>query len=128
MPSSDTLTDLQLAVMRALWRVGPASVGEVQAQLAARQLAYTTVATMLTRLVDAGLVSRERRGRGHVYQATVDERQVQRSMTRRLIDAVFGGSSTALANHLVRDHASDEELAAIDALLEAQADDREDGR
>lgn len=103
--------------MRALWALGDASVADVQGHLADRALAYTTVATLLTRLVDSELAARERAGRSHVYRAMVDERSVRRSMTRRLIDTVFGGSSSALASHLVADHATEAELAEIDALL-----------
>ena len=58
------LSDLQLDVMRVLWR-GEASVSDVAAELAVRRgLAHTTVATVLTRLAKRDLVAARRDGRG----------------------------------------------------------------
>ncbi|QWF81225.1 BlaI/MecI/CopY family transcriptional regulator [Amycolatopsis sp. CA-230715] len=62
------LGELERAVMDALWDRGePATVRVVHADLAERDLAYTTVMTVLTRLADKGLVRRERDGRAWRY-------------------------------------------------------------
>lgn len=122
MPSIETLTDLQLAVMRVLWGRGESSVAEVQAGLG-RELAYTTVATLLKRLEEASLVTRRQDGRQHLYQAAVSEQRVQRSMTRRLIDTLFGGRPGALVEHLVSaKQLAPGDLDELDALLEATDD------
>lgn len=56
--------------MDELWRVtAPASVREVHTELAhERELAYTTVMTVLDRLAKKGVVSRVRQGRQWLYQ------------------------------------------------------------
>ena len=84
-PAGIDLSDLQLDLMRVLWR-GEASVADVAAEMALRRgLAHTTVATVLTRLAKRGLVAARRDGRQLVYRALVDESQVRRSMVGGLI-------------------------------------------
>lgn len=104
------LSELQLDLMRVLWR-GEASVAEVAGELAVRRgLAHTTVATVLTRLARRGLVEARRDGRQLVYRALVDETQVRRSMVGGLIQSLFRGDPQALLAHLV----SEEEVASGD--------------
>jgi predicted transcriptional regulator len=58
--------------MAALWRLGEAKVDDVRAQLSS-DLAYTTVHTVLKRLMDRGLVERSADERGLVYRPRLEE-------------------------------------------------------
>lgn len=113
------LSELQLDLMRVLWR-GEASVADVAAEMARRRgLAHTTVATLLTRLGRRGLVEARREGRQLVYRARVDESQVRRSMVGELIQTLFRGDPQALLAHLVSEKEVETgDLARIQALLE----------
>lgn len=63
--------ELERAVLEALWAAGgPRTAKEVQDALADRELATTTVLTVLGRLERKGLVRRRRDGRAHRYRAT----------------------------------------------------------
>jgi len=62
------LTPLELEIMSVLWRTGPANVQAVQAGPRGRELAYTTVQTMLNVLHRKGRVKRELRDRAYVYR------------------------------------------------------------
>ena len=96
------LSDLQLDVMRVLWARPEATVAEVTEALAGeRDLAHTTVATLLTRLEKRGVLRLRREGRTLWYRAAVNESQVRRSMVSGLIAQVFGGDAKALLAHLV---------------------------
>lgn len=121
-PESDdiALSELQLDVMRVLWR-GDASVADVAAALAdSRGLAHTTVATVLTRLAKRGVVAARRDGRQLVYRATVSEPQVRRSMVGDLIQSLFKGDPRALLAHLVSEEdVAPGDLAKVQALLAA---------
>jgi predicted transcriptional regulator len=64
--------DLQAEVMAALWRLGEAKVDDVRAELSS-DLAYTTVHTVLKRLMDRGLVDRIADERGLVYRPRHEE-------------------------------------------------------
>jgi predicted transcriptional regulator len=122
------LSDLQLDVMRVLWR-GEASVADVAAALAAeRGLAHTTVATLLTRLAKRGAVAPRRDGRQLYYRALVSESQVRRTMVGELIQSLFQGDPKALLAHLVREReVAPGDLAKVQALL-AAADDKKGRR
>lgn len=121
-PESDdiALSELQLDVMRVLWR-GDASVADVAAALAdSRGLAHTTVATVLTRLAKRGVVAARRDGRQLVYRATVSEPQVRRSMVADLVQSLFKGDPRALLAHLVSEkEVAPGDLAKVQALLAA---------
>ena len=112
------LSELQLALMRILWR-GEASVADVAAEMAvSRGLAHTTVATLLTRLGKRGVVAARRDGRQLVYRALVSEPQVQRSMVGDLIQTLFRGDPQALLAHLVSENeVAAGDLARVQALL-----------
>lgn len=113
-PAAETdvaLSELQIAVMRVLWRQGETSVADVAAVLAEeRGIKYTTVATLLTRLEKRGVVKQRREGRQLVYRALASEPQVRRSMVADLLGSLFGGDARALVAHLV----SESEIAPGD--------------
>src|SRR5260221_7390901 len=96
------LTELQLAIMRVLWQRGEAAVSLVHEEtMPERELALTTVATLLTRLEKAGLVARRQAGRHYRYRALVSEEEVRRSMISGLAARLFDGDVTALVSHLL---------------------------
>ena len=98
------LSELQLAVVRVLWKRGEASTAQVVADLdAKRGLAPTTVATLLVRLARRGVLGQRRDGRTHIYRALVSESDVQRSMVADLVANLFKGDATALVAHLLRE-------------------------
>lgn len=104
-PTTHHLGDLQLAILRALWSRGEATVAEVHDDLAPeRGLALTTIATMLVKLEKKGVVGHRADGRRFVYRPLVDERQVRRSMVAELTSQLFRGDVTALVSHLLSEH------------------------
>jgi BlaI family transcriptional regulator, penicillinase repressor len=98
-----SLTDLQLAIMRILWDRAEATVLEVQTQLRPeRDLAQTTIATLLSRLEKRGVVEHRLDGRQFIYRPLITEQDVRRSMVSELTTLLFDGSSAALMSHLLR--------------------------
>ena len=66
------LPPLELECMKVLWALGEGTVHTVRSQIfAARPLAYTTIMTIMGRLVRKGVVERQKRGRAHVYRPLV---------------------------------------------------------
>jgi predicted transcriptional regulator len=94
--------DLQTEVMRIVWRLGEATVDDVRAAQPRRsRVAYTTIQTVLNRLHDRGLLTRERRGKAFVYRAAYAESEVvARSIGDRLAGASTDVRRAALV-HLV---------------------------
>jgi BlaI family penicillinase repressor len=122
------LGKLQLAIMRVLWRRGEAAVTEVHEDLEAeRDLAPTTVATMLAKLEHKGVVAHRTEGRRFIYRPLVNEELVRRSMVDELTSQLFHGDVTALVNHLLSEHSIEpRELAELRTLIRAR--EREIGR
>jgi predicted transcriptional regulator len=103
-----TLGDLQHAIMAVLWERGEATTAEVHEALhGSRGLAFTTIATMLRKMEDKGVVSHRALGRQFVYRPTVTEDQVRRSMVGELVERLFAGDPKALVAHLVSEHEID---------------------
>ncbi|HUV70230.1 MAG TPA: BlaI/MecI/CopY family transcriptional regulator [Terracidiphilus sp.] len=100
-PSKTSLTKLELELMQVIWRLGNGTVGAVQAELS-RDLAYTTVQTMLNILERKGKLRRELHGRAYVYSARVTEAKALGQGVRDLVDRMFGGSSEELVMSLLK--------------------------
>jgi len=83
--------------MAAVWKLGEATVEDVRAQLSRPDLAYTTVHTVLNRLVHRGLIERAREGSGQVYRPRLEEAKfIARSFDERLTATSPGVRSDAL--------------------------------
>jgi len=116
-----TLGELQHAIMSVLWRRGEATTGDVHEALRAeRGLAFTTIATMLRKMEDKGVVAHRTEGRQFVYRPTVTESQVRRSMVGELVERLFAGDPKALVAHLVSEHELDaDEIRDLQRQLES---------
>ena len=100
-----TLTPQELAIMKVVWRLESATVRDVyEALLTRRQIAYTTVMTMLRILEEKGYLKKTVADRAHVYRPTKPRHQVLGAMLRDFVDRVFDGASDALLVHLAKDN------------------------
>ncbi|MHC4077951.1 MAG: BlaI/MecI/CopY family transcriptional regulator [Planctomycetota bacterium] len=117
-----SLGDLQLAILRELWRRREATVAEVHKGLhKKRQLALTTIATMLRKMEGRRLVKHRTEGRQFIYRAAVQEEEVHRNLVADVVDRVFAGDASAMVSHLLEEEALDpDELAEIKALIRAK--------
>jgi BlaI family penicillinase repressor len=118
-----SLTELQLAIMDVLWEKGEATVVDVHDALRQeRRVAQSTVATLLSRLEDKGVVAHRTEDRQYVYRATVSREQVRRSVVgefSELTERLFSGDVAGLVSQLLstRD-ARAEDLARAREIIE----------
>lgn len=121
MPKTTQLGDLQLAILQVLWDLGEGTVTDVyQALLSERGLAPTTIATMLKKMDEKGVVAHHAEGRRFIYRPTVTREQVRRSMVADLTERLFGGDPAALVAHLIsRNEIRPEELNALEQQIAA---------
>ena len=125
MKRSCSLGELQLAIMRVLWRAGEATVAQVHAALEPeRSRALTTIATMLSKLERKGAVAHRTDGRQFVYRPLVSEAEVQRSMVAELTDSLFGGDVAALVSHLLTEQ--EIERSELETLRQLIADNEDE--
>ncbi len=115
---TEHLTPLELEIMHVLWETGPANVQSVQQHLE-RELAYTTVQTMLNILHRKGKVKRTLKDRAYFYKPAVSRSQVVGQHMSDIVDRLFGGSAESLVMSLVETkHLTPRKLARLQKLLE----------
>lgn len=96
------LSDAEWTVMNAVWQGSPASAREVLRRThGATGWAYTTVKTLLDRLVEKGVLAVEKRGNTGHYEPLVSRPQARGSALRSLLDKAFDGAFVPLLQHLV---------------------------
>ena len=120
-PASEHPTDGELEILRVLWECESATLSDVCTALRReRQVATTTVATMLGVMLEKGLVRRKKVSRGHQWSAVVTHAAAANGMVGKLVDGVFDGSASRLVTHLVEGgRLSNGELAELRELIDS---------
>jgi BlaI family penicillinase repressor len=118
------LTPLELEIMNVLWETGPANVQTVQGRIKGRELAYTTVQTMLNILDRKGKVKRQLKDRAYVYRPVFSRKKAVTQAVGDMLERFFGGSADNLVLNLVETrHLTPEKLAQIQKLVERQKEE-----
>jgi predicted transcriptional regulator len=119
-PSKNRLTPLELDIMNVLWDIGAAPVSAVQERLSStRELAYTTVQTMLNILCRKGKLKRVLVDRAYHYRPAVTRRKAVGQAVSELVQRAFGGSAEALVMTLVESRQlSPEALRRLQKIVE----------
>jgi predicted transcriptional regulator len=126
--SFDNLGELQAAVMNVVWELGEATVGQVREQLAdQRELAYTTVLSVLQKLEKAGWLKHRSDGRSYVYLPRKSRSDAGRSAVRQFTERMFGGDPLVLFEHLLDDdRLTAAELAELRKMIERRRKEQRD--
>jgi BlaI family transcriptional regulator, penicillinase repressor len=99
-----TLTPQELAIMKVIWDLEQATVRDVYETLREqRQIAYTTVMTMMKILETKGYLKRTQVDRAFVYRPSRPRQQVVGAMVRDFVERVFDGAAGGLLLHLAKD-------------------------
>ncbi len=107
--------ELEQAVLETLWDLGSASGREVHERLAGRDLAYTTVMTVLDRLARKDVVVREREGRAFRYAPRRSRAAMTADLMREALDETGADRDQALVSFV--GEASETDLAALRRAL-----------
>jgi predicted transcriptional regulator len=127
-PPSPHPTDGELEILRVLWENGPSSLSTVcEALRRERDVATTTVATMLRVMLDKNLVRRKAAARGQQWSAAVTQAAAAKSMVGKLVNGIFDGSASRLAAHLVEaGQLTAAELTELRKLIDSNRNARKD--
>jgi predicted transcriptional regulator len=116
------LSEAEMEVLKALWSEGPATVRRINELLVDRGWAYTTMLTLLRRLVVKGYAISEASGVAHVFRAALSREEVLQRRLKDAADELCDGSAVPLVLALVQGHRfSPEELARLRRLLDEAA-------
>ena len=97
-PASKHPTELELLILKILWRQAPLLAREVRNELAneGRALAKTSVITTLNTMVDKRYLTRKRQGNSYLFSPRIDEETVSERVLSDVVDRVFDGSTSAV--------------------------------
>jgi len=99
------LSQAEWQIMNALWLDHPATARQISERLpAGTQWAYTTIKTMLARLVEKDAVAERKQGNTSIYEPVLSRKRARRSALRSLADQAFDGAFGPLMHFLIEEH------------------------
>ena len=118
-PPQKTLTATELEMMNVIWRLGACTVAAVQEALRPqRDLAYSSVSTIVRILEQKGFVASSKAGRGHLYSAAMPKHEYQALSLEHIVKEVFDETPSLLVQRLLDSKSlTGKELGEIRALL-----------
>lgn len=116
-----TLGDTELEILNEVWERGASTVAEIHAVISERrEVAYTTIMTVMKNLSRKGYLSYTMDGRTYVYTAIRSADDVRAGLVRDLVKTAFKDSPLRMALTLVRDEdLTEDELAELKAAIAA---------
>ena len=114
------LSEAEWQIMNALWKRHPATARELMENMpGGNGWAYTTVKTMLTRLVSKQAISERKRGNTSVYDPLVSQKSARKNALSTLVDKVLGGTVEPIMHFLIEEKKlSDKERRQLIEMLE----------
>lgn len=112
-------TESELDILRILWDKETATVRDVHEILSLhKDSGYTTTLKLMQIMYEKGIVTRDDSSKVHIYKAAISEKNTQQQFLGKMIDTLFGGSSTKLVMQALGNHkASKQELQEIELLI-----------
>lgn len=113
------LFESEWAILQAVWEHEPCAAPTVQEALQKEKgWAYTTVKTMMDRMVKKGLLRTERIRKLYLYRSAITLAQAQRSEIMRTVKRAFDGALTPMMQFLIENEKlSDEEYRQLEQML-----------
>jgi predicted transcriptional regulator len=116
------LTEAELPLMTAVWALGPCTVKDVQTEVAKeKELAYTSVATIMKILETKGYLKSFKTDKAHTYEALITKDDYEAQSLGHLADNLFAGDHSMMVMRLLNDsHLSKKDLEAIRTVLNSR--------
>jgi BlaI family penicillinase repressor len=113
-------TEKELEILQIIWKKGPVSVKDVHECMGGEQQnGYTTILKLMQIMHEKGLVTRQKSGKFHLYQAVATQEHTRQFIIDKMIHTVFQGSAMQLVmSALGNKKSSREELSEIKRYLE----------
>lgn len=120
----DPLGETEMEVLQIVWKLEEASVSDVREQiLEYRDVAYTTIMTVMKNLADKNYLKYRKEGLSYIYSAAVQPDEVRYKLIDRLVDKVFQGSPRDLVQTLVQsENLTEEERREIKKMIDKLED------
>ena len=116
-------TQGELAILEALWKLGPSTVRQVNdllnQQKKGKPVTYTTTLKFMQLMHKKGMLSRQKEGVGHIYAPMISEKENLQEKLDEIVEKTFSGSTMKLVMQILGNHKSTpEELKKIRQFLD----------
>lgn len=123
-PDDSTISQGEWDILKALWVLGPTTARQVADHLRpSRGWAYSTVKTMLDRMVDKDLVVARQVGNVWEFTSAVAVKDARRGAWRRFVEAAFGGAMAPALEFIAAEGLSKKDRERLIDLLQKETDD-----
>ena len=113
-------TSAELEILSTLWDRQPQTVRDIYNKLKAKKnVGYTTILKIMQNMAAKGLLTRELKGKSHLYSASYQKEETQQNLLNKFLDSTFGGSASSLVMQLLGNNkTSASELEDIKKAIE----------
>ena len=113
-------TDAELEILQVIWLHGPVSVRCVNDELnREKQVGYTTTLKLMQIMMEKGLLKRSEKGRKHIYNVVLKEKEAKSLLLDKFVKTAFGGSAMDLVMQALGNHqTTPDELEELKALID----------
>lgn len=114
------LGDLEADIMQIVWQEEKSTVRDVYEKLRLqREIAYTTVMTIMSRLAEKKLLEKEQSGNAYIYRPTVTEQEFAQKVVSEVLDGLLEGFAEPALSHFVDRMSNEDEqkIAKLEALI-----------
>jgi BlaI family penicillinase repressor len=113
------LTEAEWAIIQVVWENEPCAVPTIQEELQARKnWHYSTVKTLMDRMVEKGLLTTERIRNLILYRSAITKVQAQKGEIMRAVKRAFDGALTPMMQFMLDEHnLSQKQLAELESLI-----------
>lgn len=116
---SMSISDSEWKIMRVLWETPDLTLREITASLEETEWSYTTIRTLVTRLMEKGAISADKSSSNFKYYPAVMEDECKRKEMNRFLSRVFDGSVSMLVSTLTKDsNLTEEEQKELMHIIE----------
>jgi BlaI family penicillinase repressor len=119
------LSEGQWAIMKVVWELQPCAAPTVQeALLKSRKWTYSTVRTLMDRMVPQGLLTTEKLRNLTLYRAAITPKEAQRGELLYTLKHAFNGALTPMVQCLLESHdVTPEQLAELEIFIQRKRSD-----
>ncbi len=117
-----TITESEYELMKIIWKAeNPMTIGEILKQLPENKWTRNTVASLLVRLSDKGIIAYNKEGKYHYYYSVLQEQDYSLSETKSFLSKMFGGSVKNMVASLYANKAlSQKDIDELRNLLDTE--------
>lgn len=128
MEKSD-LSPAEFEIMDILWKRGSATIKDIQQELSSkRELARTTISTLLTRMHEKGYVESRQKAFAYEFYPLVEKDGVVNRKLRNLVETILGGDVAPLASYIVKNRKlTPEQITMLEEIVRSENEGKDNG-